>query len=311
MDGCNEIKMDSIFASYIKYLNNDYSDLEKRGLVVPYFDKYHFLDVEMHDYDKDVFKGRFYSLRSNDFPYLFNMGNGDKKEIAYTDQDTLMEQTHFYCFANQRLIVSEYNFYGARIERLGEYLSRVMLEVVPSKRYVISVSPIIIPDYFEQIIGCTSISKLQFKVAHPGLKILADEVIIGLSDIARNNLDVTSDFCIDIELSGGKRGKNLPVKDHRGFLAKIVSAIKKGNEHDLKTSDGEEVAFRKAKIKAYNPDKLKTIPYDLLDEKLVYTCYVEKLSNKSKYVNSDKMYSEIMNAYMSQKEDALKYMETI
>ena len=67
----------------------------------------------------------------------------------------------------------------------------------------------------------------------------------------------------------------------------------------------------KAKIKAYNPDKLKTIPYDLLDEKLVYTCYVEKLSNKSKYVNSDKMYSEIMNAYMSQKEDALKYMETI
>ena len=42
--------------------------------------------------------------------------------------------------------------------------------------------------------------------------------------------------------------------------------------------------------------------YDLLDEKLVYTCYVEKLSNKSKYVNSDKMYSEIMNAYMSQKE---------
>ena len=81
MDGCNEIKMDSIFASYIKYLNNDYSDLEKRGLVVPYFDKYHFLDVEMHDYDKDVFKGRFYSLRSNDFPYLFNISSSISSKV--------------------------------------------------------------------------------------------------------------------------------------------------------------------------------------------------------------------------------------
>jgi hypothetical protein len=306
-----EVRMDSVFNAYINLLNGDYSDLEKRGLVIPSFEKYHFLDVDAHDYDKDVFKGKFYSLRTNDFPYLFNMSNGSKKEIAYTDQDTLMEQTHFYCFANQRLIVSEYNFYGARIERLGEYLSRVMLEIFPSKRFDITVTPIVIPDYFEQIIGCTSISKVQFKVAHPGLRILAEENIIGLSDIARSNLDETSDFCIDIELSGGKRGKNLPIKDHKTFLSKIVSAIKKGNEYDATRADGEEVAFRKAKIKAYNPNEFKLVPYDLLDEKLVYTCYVEKLSNKSKYVNSDKMYSEIMNAYSNQKDDALKYMETI
>ena len=72
-----------------------------------------------------------------------------------------------------------------------------------------------------------------------------------------------------------------------------------------------ECQFRKAKLKAYNPNECKLVPYDLLDEKLVHTCYVEKISNKSKYVNSEKMYKEIMSAFNNQKDQALKYMEII
>ena len=112
-------------------------------------------------------------------------------------------------------------------------------------------------------------------------------------------------------MSGGGRGKTLPIKETKSFLSKIVSAIKKGNEYDLGKSDDEGTAFRKAKLKAYNPNEFKLIPYDLLDEKLVHTCYVEKISNKSKYINSDKMYDEIMTAYRNQKDAALRYMETI
>jgi len=239
------------------------------------------------------------------------MQSGNRQEIFSNEEDTLMEQTHFACFTNQRMIVSEYNFYGARIEKLADYLTKIMFKINPSKRYVISILPIVIPEYFKQIVDCTSISKVQFKVAHPGLKILSDEGIIGISDIVRDNLNETSDYCIDIELSGGGRGKTLPIKNIKAFLLRIVSAIKKGNEYDLNKSDDEGTAFRKAKLKAYNPNEFKSIPYDLLDEKLVYTCYVEKISNKSKYVNSDKMCDEIMNAYNSQKDDAIRYMEII
>ena len=310
MDG-NDIKPDIIFNKYIELFNENYENLEDRNLAMPYFEKYHFLEVKQHSFDKDVFFGKFFSLRSTDFPYLFNMSNGDRKEISSNEQDTLMEQTHFYCFTNQRLIVSEFNFYGARIEKLSDYLSGIMLKLHPSKDISVTISPIIIPDYFKQIINCTSISKVQFKVAHPGLKILAEENIIGLSDILINNLDETTDFCIDIELSGGKRGKKLPIKDNKTFLSRIVSAIKKGNEHELNACDNANAVFKKAKVKAYNPSEFKTIPYDLLDEKLVHTCYVEKLSNKSKYVDSDKMFEEIMNAYHSQKDNAIKYMERI
>lgn len=304
-----EKQINEIFDDYIRLLDNNYENLEARNLVKPYFEKYHFLDVSQHDFDKNVYYGKFYSLRSTDFPYLFNISNGNKKEISSSDQDTLMEQTHFYCFTNQRLIVSEFNFYGARIERLSDYLTEIMFDVYPSKRFSIKIAPIVIPDYFKQIVNCTSISKIQFKVAHPGLKILAEENIIGLSDLARSNLDETTDYYIDIELSGGGRGKNLPIKDIKPFLSRIVSAVRKGNEYDANKNEDEDVAFRKAKIKAYNPAEYKLIPYDLLDEKLVYTCYVEKVSNKSKYVDSEKMYAEIMNAYNGQRDDALKYME--
>lgn len=310
VDG-KECKINDIFDGYLNLLDSNYENLEGRNLAIPHFEKFHFLDISKHQYDQDVYFGKFYSLRSTDFPYLFNMKNGNRQEISSNDEDTLMEQTHFACFTNQRLIVSEYNFYGARIEKLADYLMEIMREINPSKRYEISILPIIIPEYFKQIVNCTSISKVQFKVAHPGLEILSKEGIIGVSDIVEDNLSETSDYCIDIELSGGGRGKTLPIKNTQAFLSKIVSAIKKGNEYDLNKSDNEGTAFRKAKLKAYNPNELKLIPYDLLDEKLVHTCYVEKISNKSKYVNSDNMYNEIMNAYNSQKDDAIRYMEII
>lgn len=310
VDG-KEVKLNEVLDGYISLLDSNYENLEDRNLAIPHFEKFHFLDIEKHTYDADVYLGKFYSLRSTDFPYLFNMKNGKRQEISTNEQDTLMEQTHFACFTNQRLIVSEYNFYGARIEKLADYFTQILFITNPSKRYTINITPIIIPEYFNKIIDCTSISKVQFKVAHPGLRILAENNIIGISDIAKNNLSETTDYYIDIELSGGGRGKHLSVKEPKRFLSRIVDAIRKGNEFDAQKSDDEEPAFRKAKLKAYNPNEFKLIPYDLLDEKLVHTCYVEKVSNKSKYVNSEKMYKEIMEAYKGKKDEAIRYMESI
>lgn len=309
VDG-TEMKLNSVFDTYISKLDNNYQNLEERGLAIPHYDKFHFLDISQHDFDNNVYYGKFYSLRSTDFPYLFNVKSGDRQEISVNDQDTLMEQTHFICYTNQRLIASEYNFYGARIEKLADYLLRIMFQAFPSKSCNISIVPIIIPEYFEQIRDCSTISKVQFKVSHPGIKILTEEKLLGVSDLAKGNIDEDTNFYIDVELSGG-RGKSLSIDKKDSFLERIISAIRKGNEYDKTKKDDDEPAFRKAKIKAYNPNEGKLIPYDLLDEKLVYTCKVEKISSKSKYVDSEKMYAEIMNAYKQKKEDALRYMKTI
>ena len=308
---CNgaDTAIDELFDSYIRLYNNDGHNLETRGLAVPFYEKYHFLEVFQHDYDKNIYQGKFYSLRSTDFPYLFNLLNGNRQEITAGDDDTLMEQTHFCCIIDQNLIVSEYNFHGARIERLANYLVSIMGQIMPSKSYEVSIDPIIMPDYFNRIANCQSMSKLQFKVAKPGLKMLKEYGIINGYDILTGEVDTGTDFYIDIEVSGGGKGSHVPISNLPVFLQKIINMVKKSKEYELAAEDGSAPIFSKAKLRGLDADAGKIIPYDLLDEKLVQTEWVEKISNRSKYVDSDKMFGALMSAYRGQRDVALKYME--
>lgn len=71
-DGTNE-PISSLFDAYLKLYDNNGNNLEDRGLAIPFYDKFHFLEVFHHNYDMDIYQGKFYSLRSTDFPYLFNL----------------------------------------------------------------------------------------------------------------------------------------------------------------------------------------------------------------------------------------------
>ena len=307
-DGADE-PISNLFDAYIILYDNNGNNLEDRGLAIPFYDKFHFLEVVQHEYDKNIYQGKFYSLRSTDFPYLFNLLNGNRQEIPASDDDTLMEQTHFCCIVNTNLLVSEYNFHGARIERLANYLISIMERIYPSKNYDISIDPIIMPDYYTRIANCRSLSKLQFKVATPGLKMLKEFGVINGADVLKNNVDVGTDFYIDIEVSGGGKGSHIPVSDLPTFLQKIVNMIKKSKEIELEAKDGSSPIFSKAKLRGLDSDAGKVIPYDLLDEKLVQNEWVEKISNRSKYVDSNKMFEAILKAYREQKDTALRYME--
>lgn len=298
-----------LFNAYIKLYDNNGNNLENRGLAIPFYDKFHFLEVFQHEHDKNIYQGKFYSLRATDFPYLFNLSDGNRQEIPATDDDTLMEQTHFCCIVNKNLLVSEYNFHGAKIERLANYLINIMGQINPSQKYEVNIDPIIMPDYYTRITNCRSLSKLQFKVAKPGLKMLKKFNIINGADILTNDVDSGTDFYIDIEVSGGGKGSNVQVADLPSFLQKIINMIKKSKEIELESKDGSNPIFSKAKLRGLDSDVDKIIPYDLLDEKLVQNEWVEKVSNRSKYVDSDKMFIALLNAYRKQKDTALKYME--
>ena len=303
------VPISNLFDLYMQLYNDDGNDLEERGLVVPFYDKYHFLEISKHEYDKDIYQGKFYSLRSTDFPYLFNLSNGSRQEIEAGDNDTLMEQTHFCYIVSSNIIVSEYNFHGARIERLSDYLLSIMARTTPSKSYEISIDPIIMPDYYTRIVNCQSLSKLQFKVARPGLKLLKEHKVINSYDVFTGDIDADTDFYVDVIISGSKRGGRVPVANLPEFLQRIVNAIRAAREKDSKAADGSKPTFSKAHLRGFDADVGKTIPYDLLDEKLVQTELVEKISNRSKYVDSHKMFAALAKAYRDKKDIALMYME--
>lgn len=179
---------------------------------------------------------------------------------------------------------------------------------MPSKNYEVSIDPIIMPDYYKRIANCRSISKLQFKAAKPGLKLLKDYGIINGYDILKDGANAGGDFYVSIEISGG-RGSHVPISNIHIFLQNIISMIKKAKEDEAMAQDGSHPIFSKAKLRGLDADAGKIIPYDLLDEMLVQTEWVEKVSNRSKYVDSVNMFAKLIKAYQDQKNVALKYME--
>ena len=305
----NRIPINNLFDKYIDTYNGICNNIKGSGLVISFYDKFHFLEIVHHQSDNDIYQGRFYSLRSNDFPYLFNLLNGNRQEISAEDDDTLMEQTHFCCIVSKKLIVSEYNFHGARIERLANYLENVMKKIEPSNDYSVNIDPIIIPDYYSRIVNCQSLSKLQFKVANPGLKILKNFGIINGYDVLVDNLDSNTDFYVDIEISGGRKGTHLQFCNISAFLQKLVNMIKIARDTEKDAEDGSSPLFKKARLRGFDTVAGKIIPYDLLDEKLVHTECVAKISDRSKYVDSDDMFSALDRAYQEQRDKALSYME--
>jgi len=298
-----------VFDAYIQKTDNNNSDLINRGLAIQHFNKYHYLNLQNHQKDANVYQGLFFSLRSTDFPYLFNVINGNRKEITSSEDDTLMELTHFLCYVNFNLIVSEFNFYGARIEQLGRYLSSIMQDVYPSRTYHIEVLPIVIPEYYKKIANCKSISKIQFKVANPGLKLLKEQGIINAYDIASGNIANNEPFYVDVEISGYKRGSSIPVIDIKSFINKIISVIKKSEVRVDSEVGKDNPIFKIARIRGFDVEESRTIPYDLLDEKLLRVVKIDKLSAKSKYVDSKKMFQSIQEAFQEKHALAIQYMQ--
>lgn len=133
--------------------------------------------------------------------------------------------------------------------------------------------------------------------------------IINGYDILKDGANAGADFYVDIEISGGGRGAHVPISNIHDFLQNIIKMIKKAKEDEATAQDGSHPIFNKAKLRGLDADAGKTIPYDLLDEKLVQTEWVEKVSNRSKYVDSKKMFAALTKAYREQKDVALKYME--
>jgi hypothetical protein len=68
-------------------------------------------------------------------------------------------------------------------------------------------------------------------------------------------------------------------------------------KRDAEAGDKSPLTFKSAKMRRYDATEKKVIPYDLLDEKLLQVVSIEKLSARAKYINSEKMFDAIENAF--------------
>ena len=291
--------IDDTFDKISQKVNNDYSELEDRGLIYTHaIDKFkYFLDVKPKiEYDKKNENGKLtvyncilYKLREDEFPFLFNIATGEKELIPSTDKNTIMEQTHFIVIPELNVILSEYNSHGARVSNRLLFLVDKILGPQYSDGF--RVDNILDYKTSMNIRNMKKIKKLQFKAGHQGMKTINKYLHIGVLDTISGTFDNSEELEFEITIRGkgkinSKNSKNIELPDLEKFKELCDKILKDG---------GNELDIQKARI--LDPTVNRALPIDLFQEYLISTVTAIKLTNRSKYIDSIDMFKKILEVY--------------
>lgn len=289
------------FNKYVSLLGDDRNKIKERNLLYrnPEEDISYFLDMNkitiktLDNNDKDkltcAFNGTIYRLRENDLPLILDLTTGNKKGIELNANSSIVEQTHFLVFPEINLLLSEFNNFGARVEKLRSIIDSIL----SLNSYDIQITHLLRTDNYKTIIEAKELKELEFKLGHTGLKTLKDIVKLNLFDDLNATFDELSNFNVTIKLSGKRNKYLLPTakeKFSKALIKLSENIISKRNDGTIKTDDVSRI-----RTKIYDDEN--TIPVDLLEEKLVHTIEVVKLNPRYKYLNSDDMFEKLLKLY--------------
>lgn len=286
-----------IFEKIKVKINNDYKNLEQRDLV--FTDKKDgykfFLDVRsIKKYKKvsskdelAIYECILYKLRENDFPYLFDLATGIKSGISAADTEALMEQTHFLLVPEVNLIISEYNHVGVQPTKLIFLVNKILGPIYSNK---FEVKHLLNSKTAVRINNLETINEFQFKAGHQGLKTISNYFKVEPLDVIDRCFENSTDLEFEIIIRGKGKGnnkKNLDLKDINMFkrLCNLIYHSKNKKTLDIKTAK-----FKEAELNS-------KLPIDLFSEYLVETVKAIKLSNRSKYIDSEDMFTKLLIIY--------------
>ena len=286
-----------IFSKVKEKINENYKNLKERELV--FTDKKtglkYFLDVKnKKEYKKSDCLGTLlayecilYKLRETDFPYLFDFATGDKTNIAASDSEALMEQTHFVAYPEVKLLLSEYNHSGAQVTKLIFIIDTVLGHLYSQD---FQVENILNPNTAYRINNMEKIDQFTFKAGHQGLRTISNYFKVDAIDVIDKCFDDFSDLEFEITIKGkgvGKNRKNLKIKDLDRFkrLCNLIFHSK-----NKKTLDIKKAQFKEAR-------NYTELPVDLFSEHLIHEVKATKISERTKYIDSDDMFRKINELY--------------
>jgi len=277
-----EVSLENLFDKHNEILGENYKDLIQRNLAIPFDDnRFYFLDKSERN-NSHIYAGKFFNLKINDIPSMFNLSKGERKEIGLLEDDTLFDQAHFCYFSDRKMLVSEWDIRGANITRLSFYLSSFMHKI-DGRVYHINMIPVLHPDIYGRMNSLNKITKIEVSASNPGIKYLTardnslnDEIIFDDFDN-----DTPVNFLIEFT------AKRKQIEEAQGFLREKISRLEKL----LKNNKVESL-----KVKGTDPETNKMVVLDLLNLRFIHTVNVDKLSVRSKYVVSNKMFDELEKA---------------
>lgn len=293
-----------IFELVKESINNDLTNLDERSLIYKEEKtglKY-FLDVRnIKKYKQsennskiEVCECILYKLRSDDFPYLFDTLTGKRTPIESNDSDAIMEQTHFIVIPKLNILLSEYNRFAAYPNKLVFIIDKIL---GPLYSTGFKVKHLLNTETAYRLKNMENIETISISCGHQGLKTIGHYMNVNFADVMDKGFRDTSDLKFKFTISGkgaGVNRKDVKLTDE-GMFKRLCNLV-------FNSKNKKNLDIHSAKITERKGEKeVKELPIDLFSDYLVGEVTAIKLSNKSKYIDSEDMFFKLTELYNSNK----------
>lgn len=222
--------------------------------------------------------GRLITSRRNLLPEVESQGQ--LTPLVIPTQAGLAETTHFVYFPREQILGLEFNFFGPRAPKFGDYLQVKTPDIVN----IINLEHILNLDVTEKLNNMGEVSLLQIEAHRNAVDILRnlDESLGTAFEAAANLSEAETVEIILRKKRYSKRGFEFPFSPRR-----LLETL---------TGNNREV-FYNLKGSAFDNNQGQNIEFDLLEDKMIVSKRVVRLNDAYKSINTDSMHSAILEAF--------------
>ena len=245
---------------------------------------------------------RISKIRSKDLPLIFDIKNITTSSLNLNEYQGLFEPSHFVIF-DGKIIGAEYNYYGVRwvnsklVRLINNYLKQNTLAYI--KR--VEIKPILKKEVYDLIEKFVEIRGIRISIATNYAKLLKQEDPASFEQMF-SAAEMVDDMRLHLTFSLG-RGKKYgdPAK-----FKKILKLIKKIlSREDSKNN----VNVMEIRGKFEGSDSIESV--NVLEELMLTEKRVSKLDDRTRAVNPESMYKEIIDSYLALKNELEEFVSPV
>lgn len=245
--------------------------------------------------------GKISKIRTSGLPLKYNVDELKEEDLGLLDNEGLFEPCHFAVF-DGKVMLSEFNFYGPRVRpTLENLLNKYLNENPVGNVKEILINPILRDDPLETINSFTEMRNIEFRVATDYAQKLKDEQdehdSIGKMF---SSAELVNEMFLTLNFSLGNRRP----RDSLSYFRPLIDIAKSLVNRDDFT-DGVKVL--KMNGKQIGEEDLTSI--NLAEQIFKTKKNVTKIDTKTKAVNSEEMYLELMSLYIAHKKELNKFIQ--
>jgi hypothetical protein len=238
------------------------------------------------DPNGQISRMRFALIRKNALPQ--SESGGELRDLLLEDHEGICETTHV-CIFPEGAVGVEFNFFGPRPQRLGNYLRRVV------GGPLFTMEALIRQDMAEQLMRKRAIRRMTLRIRRSAID-QVEEANASLGDALRTAEQASGAECVGIILE--------PDPHQKTVLRNTVLETARR----LMRLPGARTNFRQFQVDAVEDGVPGVTTLNLLEDKLIKNVSILRQHERSRVLQTEDAYQKIESAFTELRQDLLSAM---